>query len=164
MAIGKPGDGMGREDPGREYDMMDIREILCAKDAKGSYPLFLQLEQQAGEDPALFQEYRLYLEMLKSESSYHRVRGFRMLCAGAKWDTQGVIHGNLPQILAQLEDKKPTAVRQCLAALPALVKGRPELTAQVCEVVAALDFSGCRDTMRPLLEKDREAFLEEYER
>lgn len=30
--------------------------------------------------------------------------------------TQGVIHENLPQILAQLEDKKPTAVRQCLAA------------------------------------------------
>ena len=164
MAIGKPGDGMGREDPGREYDMMDIREILCAKDAKGSYPLFLQLEQQAGEGPALFQEYRLYLEMLKSESSYHRVRGFRMLCAGAKWDTQGVIHGNLPPILAQLEDKKPTAVRQCLAALPTLVKGRPELTVRVCEVVAALDFSGYRDTMRPLLEKDREAFLEEYER
>ena len=141
---------------------MDIREILCAKDTKNSYSLFLQLEQQAGEDPALFQEYRLFLEMLRSESSYHRVRGFRMLCAGAKWDAQGVIHENLPQILAQLEDKKPTAVRQCLAALPALVKGRPELTAQVCDAVAALDLSGYRDTMRPLLEKDREAFLKEF--
>ena len=143
---------------------MDIQEILCAKDTKGSYALFLQLEQQAGEAPALFEEYRLYLEMLNSESSYHRVRGFRMLCAGAKWDTQDVIRENLPQILAQLEDQKPTAVRQCLAALPALVKGRPELTSKICDAVAALDFSGCRDTMRPLLEKDREAFLEEYER
>ena len=153
---------MEREDPGREHDAMDIREILYAKDTKNSYSLFLQLEQQAGEDPALFQEYRLYLEMLRSEGSYHRVRGFRMLCAGAKWDTQGVIHEHLPQILAQLEDKKPTAVRQCLAALPALVKGSPELTAQVCDAVAALDLSGYRDTMRPLLEKDREAFLKEF--
>lgn len=142
--------------------MTDIREILCAKDTKGSYSLFLQLEQQAGEDPALFEEYRLYLEMLRSESSYHRVRGFRMLCAGAKWDTQGVIRENLPQILAQLEDQKTTAVRQCLAALPALVKGRPELTSKISDAVAALDFSGCRDTMRPLLEKDREVFLKEY--
>ena len=164
MAIGKPRDGTGREDPGRELDTMDIQEILCAKDTKGSYALFLQLEQQAGEAPALFEEYRLYLEMLRSESSYHRVRGFRMLCAGAKWDTQGVIRENLPQILAQLEDQKTTAVRQCLAALPALVKGRPELTSKISDAVAALDFSGCRDTMRPLLEKDREAFLEEYER
>ena len=104
------------------------------------------------------------MEMLRSESSYHRVRGFRMLCAGAKWDTQGVIRENLPQILAQLEDQKPTAVRQCLAALPALVKGRPELTSKICDAVAALDFSGCRDTMRPLLEKDREAFLKEFRR
>lgn len=150
------------EDPGREFDVTDIREILCGKDTKGSYPLFLQLEQQAGEDPALFEEYRLYLEMLRNDSSYLRVRGFRMLCAGAKWDTQGVIHENLPQILAQLEDQKPTAVRQCLAALPALVKGRPELTSKICDAVAALDFSGCRDTMRPLLEKDREAFLIEF--
>ena len=143
---------------------MDIQEILCAKDTKGSYSLFVQLEQQAGEAPALFEEYRLDLEMLRSESSYHRVRGFRMLCAGAKWDTQGVLCENLPLILAQLEDNKPTAVRQCLAALPALVKGRPELTVRVCEVVAALDFSGYRDTMRPLLEQDREAFLKEFGR
>lgn len=107
---------MELEDPGREFDVTDIREILCAKDTKGSYALFLQLEQQAREDPVLFLEHNLYLEMLKSESSFFRVRGFRMLCAGAKWDTQGVIRENLPLILAQLEDKKPTAVRQCHAA------------------------------------------------
>lgn len=41
---------------------MNIRDILCAKDTKSSYPLFLQLERQAGEDPALFREYPLYLE------------------------------------------------------------------------------------------------------
>ena len=164
MAIGRPKAGMAWEDPGRELDTMDIREILCAKDTKGSYALFLQLEQQAGDAPALFEEYRLYLEMLKSGSSYHRVRGFRMLCAGAKWDTEGVIRENLPQILAQLEDQKPTAVRQCLAALPALVKGRLELTSKICDAVAALDFSGCRDTMRPLLEKDRDALLKEFGR
>ena len=132
------------------------------KGYKGQLRAFLTAGTAAGEAPALLGEYRLYLEMLKSGSSYHRVRGFRMLCAGAKWDTEGVIRENLPQILAQLEDQKPTAVRQCLAALPALVKGRPELTSKICDAVAALDFSGCRDTMRPLLEKDREVFLKEY--
>lgn len=141
---------------------MDIREILCAKDTKGSYSLFLQLEKQAGEEPELFREYPLYLEMLKSESSYIRVRGFRMLCAGAKWDTEGVIRENLAPILAQLRDEKPTAVRQCLAALPMLVKGRPEVTARVCETVAGLDLSGYQDSMKPLIRKDAEAFLTNY--
>ena len=134
------------------------------KGYNGLLRAFLTAGTAAGEAPALFEEYHLYLEMLKSGSSYHRVRGFRMLCAGAKWDTQGVIRENLPQILAQLEDQKPTAVRQCLAALPALVKGRPELTSKICDAVAALDFSGCRDTMRPLLEKDRDALLKEFGR
>lgn len=49
MAIGRPKAGMAWEDPGRELDTMDIREILCAKDTKGSYVLFLQLEQQQGK-------------------------------------------------------------------------------------------------------------------
>lgn len=141
---------------------MNIRDILCAKDIKPSYRLFLQLEQQAGEDPALFEEAPLYLQMLDSESSYQRVRGFRMLCAGAKWDKAGVISANLPRILAQLQDEKPTAVRQCLAALPGLVRGRPELTVQVCQKVAGLDLSGYRDSMGPLIRKDMEAFLEQY--
>ena len=139
---------------------MNIRDILCAKDTKSSYALFLQLERQAGEDPALFQEQGLYLEMLESDSSYIRVRGFRMLCAVAKWDTEGIIRANLPQILAQLQDEKPTAVRQCLKALPELATGRPELTEQICERVGGLDLSGYKDSMQPLIRRDAEAFLE----
>lgn len=138
---------------------MNIRDILCAKDTKNSYALFLQLEGQAGEDPALFQEYPLYLEMLGMESSYLRVRGFRMLCAAAKWDRSGIIRENLPQILAQLQDEKPTAVRQCLRALPELIQGRPELTEQVCRVVSGLDLSGYKDSIEPLIRRDAEAFL-----
>ena len=140
---------------------MNIRDILCAKDTKSSYSLFLQLERQAGEDPALFQGYPLYLEMLKSNSSYLRVRGFRMLCAAAKWDSSGIIRENLPQILAQLQDEKPTAVRQCLKALPELAAGRPELTEQICERVRGLDLSGYKNSMQPLIRRDAEAFLEE---
>ena len=137
----------------------DIRDILCAKDVKSSYSLFLQLEQQAGEDPALFQQVPLYLEMLKSNSSYQRVRGFRMLCAAARWDTQGIIRENLSGILAQLQDEKPTAVRQCLGALPALLEGRPELSEQILARVAGLDLSGYRDSMRPLIQRDVEKLL-----
>ena len=141
---------------------MDIREILCAKDVKASYSLFLELERQASQSPELLAEYPLYLQMLGSESSYLRVRGFRMLCAAARWDTQGVIEQSLPRILGELSDEKPTAVRQCLAALPSLLEGRPELTGPVLEVVAGLDFSGCRESMAPLLRRDAERILKRY--
>lgn len=141
---------------------MNLRDILCAKDVKSSYQLFVQLEQQAGEDPALFREYPLYLEMLESRSSYIRVRGFRMLCAAAKWDTQGVIRENLTKILAELGDDKPSAVRQCMATLPGLVTGRPELTWQICQAVSELDLSKYRESMAPLIRGDAEAFLKQY--
>lgn len=141
---------------------MELRDILCAKDTKRSYSLFLELEKQAEESPELFQEYPLYLEMLKHESSYIRVRGFRMLCAAAKWDTEGAIAGHLSTILAQLEDEKPTAVRQCLAALPKLLLGRPELTQAVRAKVSGLDLSGYRDSMQPLIRRDVETFLKQF--
>lgn len=138
---------------------MELREILCAKDTKGSYALFLELEKQAGESPELFQEYPLYLEMLSHPSSYLRVRGFRMLCAAAKWDSDGILARHLPAILALLEDEKPTAVRQCLAVLPGLLQGRPELADPIRRKLSCLDLTGYRDSMQPLIRRDVEAVL-----
>lgn len=143
--------------------MMEIREILCAKDTKNSYSLFLQMEAQAGESEALFAELPLYLEMLSSPSSYIRVRGFRMICASAKWDSEGKIAENLPAILAGLEDEKPTAVRQCLAALPRLLSARPELTGPIRDKMSSLDLSGYKDTMQPLIRRDIEKLLHDLQ-
>lgn len=140
---------------------MDIQEILRAKDAKASYPLFLELEKQAMETPALITELPLFFRMLSDPSSYVRVRGFRMICACAGWDTGGVIAEHLPAILGALEDPKPTALRQYLAALPRLLAGRPELGDAIRQKLRALDFSGYRDSMQSLLRRDVARLLQE---
>ena len=59
-----------------------------------------------------------------------------------------------------LEDDRPTAVRQCLAALPALLRWKPALSGAVEAKLAALDLSKYRDSMRPLIEKDIAALQE----
>ena len=98
--------------------------------------------------------------LLRDKNSLVRVRGFRLACAQARWDTEGRLDAALDTLLAMLEDDRPTAVRQCLAALPALLRWKPALTGAVEAKLAALDLSKYRDSMRPLIEKDIAALQE----
>lgn len=142
---------------------MEIKEILCAKDTKQGYGLFLQLEAQAGETDELYACFPLFLDMLTSPSSYIRTRGFRMICAVSKWDDKARIEKNLTEILAVLNDEKPTAVRQCLAALPGMLKHKPELADAIRAKLYSLDLAGYKDSMRPLICRDIEKLLQMLE-
>lgn len=142
--------------------MTELKEILCAKDARESYGLFLQLEEQAKETGELYANFPLFLGMLSSASTYIRVRGFRMICAVARWDDRGLVERNLPVILSELEDEKPTAVRQCLAVLPELLKCKPGLIGAVRRKLSDLDLTGYRSSMQPLLRRDIAALLEKF--
>ena len=53
-----------------------------------------------------------------------------------------------------LDDEKPTVVRQCLAALHMVVLYQPGLADRIEAKLDAMDLSGYRDSMRPLIEKD----------
>ena len=59
-----------------------------------------------------------------------------------------------PTLLSMLEDEKPTAVRQCLAALHQVVLYQPHLIEKIEEKLKAMDVSKYKDSMRPLVEKD----------
>ena len=47
----------------------------------------LELEQQSKASDELYYAFPLFLEMLDSPNAFVWVRGFRLLCAQAKWDT-----------------------------------------------------------------------------
>ena len=134
--------------------MADLYTLLSGKASKENYNLFLQLEQQAQEDPALAEFFSLYLDMLESPKSHIRVRGFRMLCAAAKWIPTDTIQQSLSRILAALEEEKPTALRQCLAALPKIIACHPLLTDRIREALNALNLSRYTNSMVPLIQKD----------
>lgn len=134
--------------------MADLYTLLSGKATKENYNIFLQLEQQAQEDPAFAEFFSLYLDMLRSPKSHIRVRGFRMLCAAAKWIPADTMFQNLPQILLALEEEKPTALRQHLAALPKIIACHPLLTDSIREALNTLELSRYHDSMGPLIQKD----------
>lgn len=134
--------------------MVELKELLCSKQHKQAHDFCLQLEQQSEESADLYSSLPLFLEMLDSDNAFVRVRGFRLVCAQAKWDAEGQIKQHLQKILNALDDEKPTNVRQCLSGLPKLMQYKPHLKDAIRDKLATLDLSKYKDSMRPLIMGD----------
>ncbi|MDD2958010.1 MAG: hypothetical protein PHR92_05710 [Lachnospiraceae bacterium] len=97
---------------------MDIQG-LYNKDNKAAYAFLQKLESISAESDELYRYLPDFKNMLEEDSSYLRVRGFRMICAQAKWDQEKQI--DVEYLAEHIWDSKPTAIRQKLAALHSLL-------------------------------------------
>lgn len=140
---------------------MEIIQRLQDKNNQEAYQLLLLLEERLAESNELYGCFEEFLSLLNSRSAFVQVRGFRLACAQAKWDENGKLARNLDVLLAILDRAKPTAVRQCLAALGNAAGYRPELREGVRAKLEGLDLSRFQDSMRPLIEKDIAALKEQ---
>ena len=101
--------------------------VLTQKDTKQAYGTLLELERISEETDDLYPFTEQFTEMVADKAWAIRCRGFRLFCKQARWDEDGVIDRCLDRALVILEDEKPTAVRQALAALLDVVPYKREL-------------------------------------
>ena len=137
-----------------------LLSTLTAKDTKQAYGAFLELERLSEETDDLYPFTERFAEMVSDRAWAVRCRGFRLFCKQARWDDTGVIDRHLDRVLAILEDEKPTAVRQALAALLDVVPYKRELWPVVRERVEAMDLNRYKDSMAPLIQKDIQHLLD----
>ena len=133
---------------------MDIIAGLQNKNDKAAHQLLLQLESRSAETDELYAYFEDFLGLLKGKSSYVRTRGFRLICALAQWDHENKIERNIDTLLSVLHDEKPTAVRQCLAALHNIVLYKPDLSETIEAKLDQMDLSKYKDSMSSLIQKD----------
>ena len=129
-------------------------DIFYGKDTQAGYNMSLELLELSKKSNEMYAYMNKYIEMLDNENSFIRVRSFKLICSQAKWDKKNIINKNIGHILLELDDEKPTAVRQCLAALNILLTYKPELFKDVKKKLEKIDYSKYKDTMRPLIQKD----------
>lgn len=142
---------------------MDVElmlSMLTAKDTKQGYGAFLELERLSEESDELYPFTERFAEMVSDRAWAVRCRSFRMFCRQARWDENGVIDRHLGRALAILEDEKPTAVRQALAALLYVVPYKRALWPVIRQRVENMDLSRYKDSMAPLIQKDIQRLLE----
>nr|WP_325204429.1 hypothetical protein [uncultured Oscillibacter sp.] len=133
---------------------MNIIDGLQSKNNQEAYQLLLLLEQRSAESGELYGCFEDFIGLLTSKRSFVQVRGFRLACAQARWDTEGKLLGSLDALFAALYAAKPAAVRQCLSALQNVLRRRAELAGEILSRLEGLDLSRYKDTMRPLIEQD----------
>ena len=137
-----------------------LLSVLTAKDTKQAYGAFLELERLSEETDDLYPFTGQFAEMVSDEAWAVRCRGFRLFCKQARWDADGVIDRHLDRVLEILEDEKPTAVRQALAALLDVVPYKQELWPVIRGRLEIMDLSRYKDSMAPLIQKDIQTLLD----
>ena len=136
-----------------------LLSMLTAKDTKQGYGAFLELERLSEESDDLYPYTERFADMVSDRAWAVRCRSFRLFCKQARWDDDGIIDCCLDRALVILEDEKPTAVRQALAALLDMVPYKRELRPVIRARVEAMDLSRCKDSMEPLIRKDIQTLL-----
>ena len=140
-------------------DLELLLSALTAKDTKCAYGTLLELERLSDESDCLYPYTERFADMTEDRAYAVRCRGFRLFCRQARWDDGGVIDRCLDRALAILEDEKPTAVRQALAALLDVVPYKRTLWPVIRGRLEAMDLSRYKDSMSPLIQKDIQTLL-----
>ncbi len=143
--------------------MNEVIAHLKNKNDKTAYENAKQIGMESAESDRYLSMIPEFAEMLLDKSSYVRTRGFCLICNQARWDDMGQIDAVFDEMIKLLYDDKPTVVRQCLEALVEVALYRPELTDKIYQAVLKIDTSKYKDSMSPLIEKDRKALLKMLE-
>lgn len=137
----------------------ELMERLRSADNNEAYAAFKQLREASAAGPEVAAYLGEFEDMLEAESSYVRTRGFLLLVANARHDTEGYIEDAYDCMVACLKDPKPTVVRQCVQALPDLVVAKPALAKRIVAELERVDPGAYRDSMQPLIAADVAASL-----
>lgn len=134
--------------------------LLEGKDNQAAYKALQELERISEETDSVYAYIRKFIDMIGSDQYTIRVRGFRLFCRQARWDTDYIIDESIDEALGILKDEKPTAVRQALAALPELIKYKPDLREIVKRSVSDINYLRYKDTMHSLIAGDMRKVLQ----
>ncbi len=132
----------------------ELIEGLKNSDDKKAYQCLKQLENESAISADVYPFFHVFVEMLGNTNSYIRTRGLLLIAANAKWDTDCKIDEIIDSYLKHITDDKPITARQCIKALPSIVKYKPDLKLDIKTALHKADPTKYKDSMRPLVEKD----------
>lgn len=137
----------------------EIFNILYGKEKWDVWEEFQKTEKSIEDSKEIYDYYDEIKNMLLDQTSYIRLRGFRIICKLSKWDIQKKINEDINLILNILDDDKPTIVRQCLSVLPSLLENKKELSNIIKNKLENLNLEKYKDSMKPLIQKDIEFLI-----
>jgi hypothetical protein len=137
--------------------------MLYDKDSSAAYKSLQELEMISNTEDTLYPYFDEFLDMLGNGKYLIRVRGFRLLCKQAKWDTENKIDREIDTVLQAVDDEKPTAVRQKLKAMEDVARYKKALRGKIKNKALSIHDLPFKDTMHGLIQKDVQSLLQVME-
>ena len=134
---------------------------LMNHDDKIAYEYLKVLEEKSVCSSEVYSFFDNFAEMLESENSYIRTRGFLLIAANTKWDVDNKIDEIIDKLLECISDEKPITARQCTKSLPAIAKNKPNLRNVIKEALSCADLSKYKENMQSLILKDIQKALDD---
>lgn len=134
---------------------------LTDKNAAAACAYATQITEQSRIQGGWYLYFDAFAALLDHKNSLVRNRAIAILAANARWDTEDKLERGLDKLLVHIVDEKPITARQCIRALPEIAAAKPELTVRIREALQCAELSGYQDSMRPLIEKDIAAALQQ---
>ena len=140
-------------------DTSELINGLFDKNDKAAYKCLKELISASEKDNGVYQFFNTFAEMIDSDNSYIRTRGLLLISANAKWDIDFKIDEIIDKYLRHVMDDKPITARQCIKALPAIAKSKPDLVADILTALRKANPQRYADSMQSLVYNDIKAAL-----
>lgn len=142
---------------------METVAVLCAaltdRDNRTACNAMRALADISAASNAVYPYFDALSDLLGHKNSYVRTRALTLLAANAKWDTDNRFDRVIDRYLLHITDEKPITARQCIQALPSIVRYQPHLYEKVAHALCSADCARYADSMRPLVERDMQSAL-----
>ena len=138
----------------------NVVEKLTEKNDRSACALADRIIAESQETDVWYEYVEGFASLLDHPKSLVRNRALCILAANARWDREDRFDTILPAFLAHITDEKPITARQCIKALAQVGLAKPGYIPKILSGLRSADFSKYRDSMRPLIEKDRAETIE----
>lgn len=105
-------------------NITELLKNLYSKDNNIAYKCLKLLELESEHSNAIYEFFDIFVEMIDDNNSYIRTRGLILISANAKLDVENKIDEIIDNYLKHILDVKPIIARQCIKALPNIMKHR----------------------------------------
>ena len=134
---------------------------LTDKDATAACAYAQAAAAQSRESDQFYPYLNDFASLLHHPNSLVRNRAISLLAANARWDSKDRYDDLISEFLCHITDEKPITARQCMQALPEIAAAKPDLIPRIRAALEQANFSSFRESMRPLLLKDRANALQQ---
>lgn len=142
-------------------NIQDLVDDLMNNDNKQAYQCLKQLEDESNRSADVYPFFDIFVEMLNNMNSYIRTRGILLIAANAKWDVNYKIDEIIGEYLKHILDDKPITARQCIKALPSIVKYKPDLQNDIENALHCANPIKYKESMQSLILKDIQKSLDD---